>query len=732
MKWILFAGMLVLTPLTYAQMQGIVFGQKEGKKVPLKGAKATLLHEGTKAITEENGRFELVLPKELPDTLVVTAKGYVPDTVVVTKDDRFMGIEVVLLDEKELEEVVISFKRDSKNISRLKPLYIEQLGEGELKKAACCNLSESFETNATVDVNVTDAVSGAKKIQLLGLDGVYTQFQMENIPFLNGSESSFGLNTVPGTWVESIQITKGTGSVVNGYESVAGLINVEFRKPNKMPHLFVNGYGSIIGRGELNIHGSQVLNDKWSTATFAHAATVKMEVDRNGDSFLDVPLSNTGAFLHRWEYNGKKFESRFGFNASYDERMGGQSRTRDSAYTVLNRNRHVDFFAKTGWLFPNVKNHSLGVVYRIKKHELNGNYGLRELYSDEVSGNVIAIFDGVIKNTAHKYKVGSSMYYQNLTQRSGFIESRELIVPGAFAEYTYTGIRMIAVLGARYDAPINYKEQFSPRAHLKFTLNEFTDLRVTGGRAWRLPQVLTDNYFLLATSKAWSVPTKAEQEEAWNFGTSVVRTFKFMGRSASFTADIYHTRFINQLVVDRDMSVDTFFFSYQRNTAFSTVGQTELSIMPLKTFTLRLAYKYLDVRALYGGTSQQQVMVPKHRFLVNGAYESRNKKWSWDATFSVYGRMRLHHAVTTDGMHQELMSGVVPNLISQVTYHAKRFEVYVGGENILNYTQAQPIIGWEDPFGANFDATRVYAPILGTVVYAGFRFEIKRQEKDED
>jgi len=731
MKFIISFLLLMASLSVNAQLQGIVFGQKDGKKTPLKGAKVVLKNSGDQVLTEENGRFELILPKSLPDTLVITAKGFRTDSVAVTSEDRFSGLEIVLFSVKEMEEVVIAAKRDSKNFSRLKPLLIEQLGEGELKKAACCNLSESFETNATVDVNVTDAISGAKKIQLLGLDGVYTQFQMENVPFLNGSESSFGLNTIPGTWVESIQITKGTGAVTNGYESMAGLINVEFKKPTKMPVLAVNAYGSIIGRGELNIHGSQILNKKWSTATFAHGATVAMETDRNNDGFLDVPLSQTASFLHRWEYQGDKFETRFGFNVSYDERKGGQVSRIDSAYRMLNRNRHYDFFAKTGWVFDK-HGSSFGVVYRLKKQEMNGNYGLRELFSDEVSGNVIAIYDGEIGSAAHKYRAGGSLFYQNITQRSGFVDKREYAVPGAFFEYTYTGIRTVAVLGARHDAPIGFKQQFSPRAHLKFILDERTDLRLTAGKAWRLPLILSDNYFLLATSKAWNVPTKIEQEEAWNFGTSVVRTGKLWDRNASISVDVFHTRFLNQLIVDRDRSVDTFYFEYQKNSSYSTVSQVELSVMPFEVLTVRLAYKYLDVRAEYGGKMQQQVMTPRHRYLVNLAYESRNKRWSWDATFSLYGKMRLHDIVDETGHHHGEYTTVVPNVMSQVTYRTKKVEWYVGGENLLNFTQKNPIIAADEPFGANFDATRVWAPILGTVVYVGFRTEIKHKEKEDE
>jgi outer membrane receptor protein involved in Fe transport len=189
---------------------------------------------------------------------------------------------------------------------------------------------------------------------------------------------------------------------------------------------------------------------------------------------------------------------------------------------------------------------------------------------------------------------------------------------------------------------------------------------------------------------------------------------------------------MNQLIVDRDRSVDTFYFEYQKNTSYSTVSQVELSIMPFHVLTVRLAYKYLDVRAEYGGKMQQQVMTPRHRYLVNLAYESRNKRWSWDATFSLYGKMRLHDMVDETGYNQGEYTTVVPNVLSQVTYRTKKVEWYVGGENLLNFTQKNPIIAADQPFGANFDATRVWAPILGTVVYVGFRTEIKHKEKEDE
>lgn len=715
--------------LLSAQVQGIVFGILNGQKVPLQQASVSLKNTTITVFTSEEGRFELVLPKELPVMMVVQARGYESDSVLLTKEDRFVGLEIILTETTEMDELVVVAQRDSKYISRLKPIMVETLGEGELKKAACCNLSESFETSATVDVNLTDAISGAKKIQMLGLDGVYTQLQMENIPFLTGIESSFGMNTVPGTWVESIQITKGTGSVMNGYESMAGLINVEFKKPRTIERLYVNGYGSVLGRGELNVHGGQLINDKWSTATFVHGSLLQTEIDRNKDQFRDVPLSKTLSALNRWEYNGKRFESRFGVSAYSDERVGGQLKEVLNRYDAQTMNRHVDVFAKTGFLFPKKPYQSLGIVYQLKAHEFVSNFDQRTVKSNEKRGYINAIFDGIIGSTIHKYKVGASFVYQDLQQAlDTFAMNRMVTTPGAFAEYTYTGVRFMAVIGARADYQEHYGFQFSPRIHMKVTLDEYTDLRLTTGKAFRLSNVIVDNSSLLATSKVWDLPAETQQEIVWNSGASLVRSMRWWNKPASFSIDYYHARFMNQLIVDRERSQDTFFFAFQRNNAFSNALQTELSFSPVKVLTVRLAYKWLQVKAEYDGKLQQQVMIPQHRGLFNIAYASRNKKWAADATFSLFGRMRMHDVMLADGTHlHNQKSGRFPNVLAQFTRNFRWGAVYIGGENLLNFTQKNPIISAENPYGSTFDATRVWAPILGTVVYAGFRLELKRK-----
>lgn len=712
-----------------AQIKGVVFGYNNDIKSKIYGAKVKLLGVNRGVITTEEGAFEIILPKELPDTLVFSAMGFNSDSIVVTKKDRFISLEVILYSDQLLPEVVASYKKGTHTISRLKTLHVEEIGAGELRKAACCNLSESFETNASVDVNVTDAVSGAKKIQMMGLDGVYTQIQFENIPYLRGLESSYGLNSLPGTWINSMQITKGTGNVVNGYESMAGLINIEVKKPNNMNRVFVNAFGSTMGRAELNFDSGFQLNDKWSSAWFVHGSGIFIEMDFNKDKFLDMPNGTNVALMNRYHYQGEKMEAQFGLNVYQENKVGGQTSDMREAdkkfYSVNIDSKHADIFAKTGF-FMKKPLHSIGIVYNAKYQQTNASFGDRKFVGEEKRGYINAIYDGILGNSDHKFKLGVSAVYSDIKQHTiqdldSLNDDREEIVPGAFAEYSFIGMRLSSVLGTRVDYHNLYGVKFSPRVHLKYTLNEYTDLRFTVGKGWRVPNYMIDNVSLLANSKTWIAPDTIMPEISWNIGGSIMQEFSFLKRKGNITVDYYYTMFENQMLVDRDVNSSQIVFNKLDGRSFSNSFQAEISYTVSKTIDFRMAYKYLDVRATYDGKLQQQVLLPKHRGFFNLAYKTRNKLWELDFTTSVYGSSRLPGT-----MSSENRSLVYPIINMQITHNYKKWEFYVGGENLGNYRQENPIINAENPFGKTFDATRIWAPIYGINGYVGVRFTIKK------
>lgn len=711
----------------------IITVNPQGEKTPVPGAKIKWDRNPALALSNDDGRFEIEA-KSLPDTLIISFTGF--KTIYYEVTDPSIDFTFNLKEGKVLNGVTVIGENLGKHIDLIGPRHVETIGTGELRKAACCNLSESFETNASVDVNITDAVSGAKKIQMLGLDGVYTQLQWENIPLVRGLSTSYGLNFTPGTWIESIQITKGTGSVLNGYESMAGMINLELKKPHESERLYVNLYGNKFGRGEVNVHGAQVINKKWSSMTFLHVSNQLLESDVNSDGFRDMPIGNLMAGMHRWSYEGERSEAKFGVKATYADKQGGQlgssAGEANGLWNASLQTRHLELFAKNGFFLKNRPFGSIGLIAQAKYHQMENIFGnttyngtQRKIYFNSIYGDIIG-------NTNHNIKTGLSFILDDYDQSyndSVFLKTE--IVPGAYAEYTYNKLdKLIIVSGFRADYHNLYGPLITPRLHAKWNINKRNALRLSLGRGYRIPNPYADYNSLMASNRTWIIGSEIVPEDGVSAGLTYTQRFLLNDNAASFTVDYFYTHFLNQLIVDMDVAPNEVHVYNTNATSFAHSFQAELALKPFQGFELRGAFKYYNVQATFNGELAQRAFVPRFRFLINSGYETRNKKWSFDVTGNWVGKKRLPSTATNPPEFQrptESESYWILN--SQLTYNFKHFSVYLGGENLLNVIQNNAIISADDPFGAYFDATQIWAPIAGANVYAGIHFSIKQKKK---
>ncbi|MFN7261227.1 MAG: TonB-dependent receptor, partial [Cyclobacteriaceae bacterium] len=270
-----------------------------GKDQPLPGANVYWLGTTQGATTRDNGVF-LIDRIQGNDRLIISFVGHRSDTILVTDQTN---VRVELKSDQVLQEVVVEGWKPLSVANLSSGINVIEMSEKELFKAACCNLSESFETNPSVDVAFTDALTGTKQIQMLGLSGSNTLISIENMPGVRGLAASQGIQFIPGTWINSIQVTKGVGSVVNSHESIAGQINVELKKPQESDKLYVNGYINNTGRAEANTIVTAQVSKKWATTFLLHGSMRPLEIDQNQDSFLDFPTGQQVNFVNRWVYN---------------------------------------------------------------------------------------------------------------------------------------------------------------------------------------------------------------------------------------------------------------------------------------------------------------------------------------------------------------------------------------------------------------------------------------------
>ena len=346
--------------------------------------------------------------------------------------------------------MVIKTKKKASTRSYLSSQNVINVSSSELLKAACCNLSESFETNPSIDVNFADALTGTREIKMLGLTSPYILIATENIPSIRGASQVYGMSFIPGTWVESIQITKGAGSVVNGFESIAGQINAELQKPSRDHQLFLNVYGNLNGRLELNTHLNTQINDKWDTGLYLHSDLRNQQFDKNKDTFLDMPLQQQINLMNRWQYtnNEKGFVGFLNIRFLNDEKQTGQidfDPNRDPLTTnywgsEIDTQR-IEGSAKFGYVNPEIPYQSIGVQASYSNHVQQSYFGLNIYDITHDSFFATAMFNSIIGDSRNKFKTGISATYDDYNELVNTnIYRRSENSFGAFFEYSFDNL----------------------------------------------------------------------------------------------------------------------------------------------------------------------------------------------------------------------------------------------------------------------------------------------------
>ncbi len=718
----------------------VVEASNKGKFNPLYNASIVWMGTNKGVFTDSLGYFEIE-HQGTESNLVVSYTGYKSDTISVVNASE---IKVVMTNNRQLKEVIVINTQRSSFVATMSTIRTETMTSKELLKAACCNLSESFETNPSVDVSYNDAVTGSKQIQLLGLSGNYTQLTVENLPGPRGLATPLGLNSIAGPWIESIQLTKGVGSVANGFESIAGQINVELKKPENSEKLLANIYTNDFGKTDLNLNLNTKLNKKWSVGLLLHDNFLNNStIDFNKDGFRDLPTGNQFSIVNRYKFdNSKGLMIQFGVKAMKDNKVGGEvafNADRDKNTTNfyglgINTERY-EGFAKIGYVFPQKVYKSIGLQIAAISHNQQSYFGLTNYNANQQSFYSNLIYQSIIGTTAHKFRTGMSFQYDKYNEDFKLNNyQRTEIVPGGFFEYTYTPSEKFgAVAGIRVDHNNLFGIFITPRLNLRYEPIKGTIFRFSAGRGQRTANIFAENMSVFVSARQVNIlnaqPGKAyglNPEIAWNKGISFDQKFRLFNRDASFSADFFRNDFTDQVVVDVENARQVKFYNLQGK-SYSNSFQAEITIIPATKLEARIAYRYFDVNTTYSGQLLQRPFIANNRAFLSIDYALN--KWKFDYTITYNGRKRIPNTSANPVNYQ--FESISPAFINMGAQISKSFgkkhpmDFYIGAENITNFFQQNAIIAADQPFNNFFDASMVWGPITGRMFYAGWRFKLK-------
>lgn len=722
-------------------VKGLVVAEdNKGKFTPLQSANIRWIGGNTGVVTDSLGVFKI--PKMADNNkLLISYTGYASDTLSI---GDWNEVKVVLASNRQLKEVTVTNRQRASYIATISPFRMEVMTGRELLKAACCNLSESFETNPSVDVSYNDAVTGSKQIQLLGLSGNYSQLTVENLPGPRGIATPLGLNSIAGPWIESIQLTKGVGSVANGFESIAGQINVELKKPENSEKLLANVYLNNFGKTDINLNLATRLNKKWSASLLLHDDFfTNKKLDSNKDGFRDMPTGNQLSLVNRYKFdNGNGVLAQFGIKYLNEQRTGGETDFDPDKYKYSNHHyglaiqtERVELFAKIGYVFPQQKYKSVGWQMAAINHQQNSYFGQTDYNATQQSFYSNLIYQSIIHTTEHKFRTGLSFqadkYNEDFSKRN---YRRSEIVPGAFYEHTYTPSDQFSVVaGIRIDYNNLYDFFVTPRINLRYEPIKGTIIRASAGRGQRTANIFAENMSVLVSARQINILSANQDnayglqpEVAWNKGISVDQKFRLFNNDAMLSLDYFRNDFTNQVIVDLENVREVKFYNLQGK-SYSNSFQAEMNMVPIEKFDVRLAYRYFDVKTTYTGQLLQRPLIAANRAFASMDYATND--WKFNYTITYNGQKRIPNTAGNPALYQ--LATQSPDYVLMNAQITKTFgnkypmDFYIGAENLTNFFQNDPIIAADQPFSQYFDASLIWGPINGRMFYVGWRLKIK-------
>ena len=606
------------------------------------------------------------------------------------------------------------------------------IGREELFKAACCNLGESFTTNPSVDISTQDATTGAKQIKLLGLSGTYVQMLTENMPNFRGAVAPYALDYVPGPWMSGIQVSKGSASVKNGYESITGQIDVEYLKPEEDDGVTVNVYGNTMARFEANADASTMLNRHLSTEVLAHYQNSWDNHDGNGDSFLDQPNVEQYNLQNRWHYQRGRYIFHGGAGLLREVRTGGQNHhtaphVSVPLYQIRTETDRYEGYMKHAFIIDPTHGTNIAFIGNVSMHEMDGLYGVKTYYINEKNAYGQLLFETDF-DEHHNLAAGLSVNHDYLSQslaNAGFEARREQeTTPGAYAQYTFNMHgKLIAMAGLRADHSNVFGTFITPRFHLKLVPSSIVSLRLSAGKGYRTVHALAENAYLLASGRQLAIDP-LRQENAWNYGVSSAFYIPLFGNTLKLNAEYYHTRFGNQAVIDYDSDPNTIRIANLDGKSYSNTFQIDATYPVIDGLEVTADYRINDVKTTYGGLLMEKPLTNRYKALVTASYKTPLELWQFDATLQLNGggRMPTPHNGLWDNRFRSY-----EQLSLQVTRWFRHFSVYIGGENLTGVRQHQTIIDAANPWSTTFDPTMLWGPVHGALGYVGVRINVGRE-----
>lgn len=728
---------------------GTVYGQLNGKTTILLSGVSIRFVDAEKGVTTDSiGQFHV--QREGERLLIFKKEGYITDTVDVKYT---LELTHYLQAEEIVSDVRLAYTFDS---SALKTFDLDE--EGQLRSDNTV-VTEDIQFRSLIDVRYTDAVTGTQQIQLLGLSSKYAQVTRDGIPTFGNIGTAESYNLTPSAWMSNVQLSQGVGSVINGHENITGHFDQELKQPDSGDRFYLNLQGNQSGRYEGSLIARQELGEKISTAVFFHANDRQLRTDLNEDGFIDLPLHRAVSAMNLWKYQGDEgLEVQLGAQYSSTNSIGGQfeyfQEIDSDLWGYEGEAQRLDIWSKVKKTYNEAKNLRLGLQLGYIDNNSDNRYDSKSYRIGQKSFSGRLMFESDLFIPQQHIKIGLSYRQHDYRERlellliDFFPSIREVnfnsqeSIPGAFLEYTLKPAEHFTIIGGIRADRFNFLSGLiiSPRLHLRYAFSDFSVLRISGGKGWRAsnpyvenPDLFTNrlisNFTLLELDGNF---VDTEREQAWNFGANLTQDLT-IARSARIYLDYYYTLFDNQTIVDyEELTVpNVITIRGLIGQSYGHSSQAQFEIEFVENFDIQLGYRFnfnrTNVGPIFTSLFEMKLLSPvfnpTHRAFSKFSYETKSG-WNFSASANWVGEQRLPTATIID-FDLENFSYAPDYFIvnAQVRkFITDKFEMYLGCENLLDFTQ-------DDPVSVQFDVSERWAPLFGRNIYGGIRYRLPYESK---
>lgn len=739
-KWLLVICVVLIPKLGQTQSVPITGTVRDAEtRIALAFCNVTVPGTSIGVTTDNNGKFDIAVDRNKFNRLVFSFVGYVSDTLSLIPGKTNYAVSLKP-DLNSLQEVVV-VSGTMKEVSKMdSPIPVEIYTPALFAKNPTPGIFESLGMINGVQPQLNCNVCNTGDIHINGMEGPYTMILIDGMPIVSSLATVYGLSGIPTSMVKRIEVVKGPASTLYGSEAVGGLINIITKDAGTAPQ-----FKADVSSTSLQEHNVDV-STKWRTGKSSALLGINYfnfgnKVDINDDNFTDVTQQQRISVFNKWDF--ERTDNRLaslGFRYVYEDRWGGEmqwNRKHRGSDRVYGESIYTNRFELIGNYQLPVNGKKIIFDYSYNYHLQDSYYGATPYLADQHVAFMQLRWD--VKIGLHDLLVGIPfryVFYDDNTVGTARADHSnrpmQTYLPGIFIQDEMKLNERITLLsGLRYDRHSIHGNILSPRVSMKYSPDKQNTFRLSTGNGFRVVNLFTEDHAALTGAREVIIEEELKPEQSWNVNLNYATTHAHNSGYVGFDASLFYTYFTNKIVGDFTTDPDKIIYNNLNGHAVSKGVTLNTELMFTNSLKIMGGVTLMDVYQVESEIrsdkkiKQQQLFAPHVTGTYSVSYTLDRHGISFDITGRLNGPMKLPVGDRTiDDRPDKSPWFTIINFQVTKTF-LNGFEFYGGVKNILNFMPDDPLLGWENPFGKNFDTSYNYASVQGIKGFAGLRYTIQ-------